>query len=284
MQLEEIIYLIFIGAISVIVRSPCLFGDFVHDDLPTILWNPDVITNKSNWTSLFSHDIVGRDMVKSRSNFSHDFYRPLTVLSYRLNYSLLGNASSNFHLVNTMVQLVNCWLVYFVVKKMEQSTIAALFTASIFSVHPVLTDTVCGLTNRGSLLSGFFTLITLLVYQKNTILAIFTICLGILAKEESILIILLNISIQIIKRERITHTLFVYGSFLALVMSLRHNYFSKPEVFEEDNPIAFIESSFLRRLNFNYILSFSFSLMIWPQWMCYNWSMNCIGKPNSCLV
>ena len=227
MQIEDIIHLLFIGIIAVIARAPCLSGDFIHDDFPHILWNQDVINNESNWTSLFSNDILGQTLKSWNKSISQDLYKPLTILTYRLNYIFLGSSSFYFHVVNTIVQSINCWLVYFVVKKLENSSHIALLSTSIFSAHPILTETVCGLASRGNLLSGFFTLIALLVYEKQSILAILMIIFGIFAKEDSILTILLIILVEIIREKKIIKTLFVYGSFLALVLSLRYNYFSK---------------------------------------------------------
>lgn len=68
-----------ISLIAVIVYLNGINGDFVHDDIPAITLNKDVVgVNKI--TRLFFNDFWGTPMDDANS---HKSYRPLTVLSFR---------------------------------------------------------------------------------------------------------------------------------------------------------------------------------------------------------
>ena len=56
-----------------------LDGDFVHDDIVSVVRNPDVRPG-SSWTNLWKNDYWGTAMA---SPSSHKSYRPLTVLTFR---------------------------------------------------------------------------------------------------------------------------------------------------------------------------------------------------------
>ena len=65
--------------ISVLCYLNSLRGDFVHDDIPAISLNPDVLGTTSV-TQLFQNDFWGTPMNDANS---HKSYRPLTVLTFR---------------------------------------------------------------------------------------------------------------------------------------------------------------------------------------------------------
>lgn len=52
--------------------------------------------------------------------------------------------------------------------------------------------------------------------------------------------------------------------------------FSVPKFQPVDNPTSFMDSIFLRILNYNYIYSLNAWLLICPVWLCFDWSMGCI--------
>lgn len=54
-------------------------GDFVHDDIPAIVNNPDV-NGENEAFKAFSNDFWGEPMGSLKS---HKSYRPLTILLFR---------------------------------------------------------------------------------------------------------------------------------------------------------------------------------------------------------
>lgn len=52
---------------------------------------------------------------------------------------------------------------------------------------------------------------------------------------------------------------------------------SIPPAFQRvDNPASFADSMLTRALSYNYIYSIHALLLVWPHWLCFDWSMGCI--------
>ena len=84
-----------------------------------------------------------------------------------------------------MIHTMNCLLVYTVVKKLEKSWTTAFLAASLFSVHPVLTEAICGIVGRADLLWSFFALIAMnFALSKPNWMVVLLTCLSVLAKEQ----------------------------------------------------------------------------------------------------
>ena len=66
-------------AITLLSNSNSIFNDFVHDDIPAIVRNPDV-QGQTTLLTLIKNDFWGKPMSELTS---HKSYRPLTVFSYR---------------------------------------------------------------------------------------------------------------------------------------------------------------------------------------------------------
>lgn len=68
-----------VAAIAVSCYLNSLHGEFVHDDVPAVHQNQDVLALTS-FGQLFANDFWGVSMADPNS---HKSYRPLTVLSFR---------------------------------------------------------------------------------------------------------------------------------------------------------------------------------------------------------
>ena len=86
----------------------------------------------------------------------HD-WRPLTTLSFALNYALHGLHTVGYHAVNVALHAVVSLLVLWVFARLT-SWWAAVIAALLFAVHPVHTEAVASVVGRAELLSaaGFF--------------------------------------------------------------------------------------------------------------------------------
>ena len=129
-----------------------LGGDFVFDDNEAILNNKDV-RMETKLFSIFKHDFWGANITSATS---HKSYRPLTVLTFRLNYWTAGGYNAvGFHLVNIILHVFNCILslrVFSVIfggisvskqgKKVFSSPRASFLASILFAVHPIHTENV----------------------------------------------------------------------------------------------------------------------------------------------
>jgi tetratricopeptide (TPR) repeat protein len=91
-------------------------------------------------------------------------YRPLTTLSFLLNYTLLGNGADpvGYHTLNWLLHALNSILVFYLVTVIFRSTRAGFVAGLLFACQPVNTEAVTSVLGRPDLLSttlvllGFF--------------------------------------------------------------------------------------------------------------------------------
>jgi hypothetical protein len=96
-------------------------------------------------------------------------YRPATTLSYLFNYDLLGNGQTpdGYHWINYLLHSFNVLLVYALALRLLRKFWPAVFTAALWAVHPVLTESVTNIIGRADLLAAMTTLSGLLLYLKS---------------------------------------------------------------------------------------------------------------------
>jgi len=97
-------------------------------------------------------------------------YRPLTTLSYLLNYGMFGNGPSppGYHWGNLALHAVNVALVYALGVTVLGETAPAWALAAIWGLHPLLTESVTNIAGRADLLAAFGVLAGLLCYVRST--------------------------------------------------------------------------------------------------------------------
>jgi tetratricopeptide (TPR) repeat protein len=121
--------------------------------------------------------------------FTLGVYRPLTTLSYLVNWSVLGNGGSatGYHLLNLLLHAVNVWLVYLLARRVSGGTGTAFFAAALWAAHPVGVECVSNVSGRGDLLAAMAVLGGLLLYARGAHwAALFGVAVaGVFAKENA---------------------------------------------------------------------------------------------------
>ncbi|XP_005500376.2 protein O-mannosyl-transferase TMTC1 [Columba livia] len=141
-----------------------LRGEFVHDDVWAIVNNPDVRA-AAPVAAAFSNDFWGKRMAE---NTSHKSYRPLCVLTFKLNILLAGMNPFYFHAVNVILHcLVTLVLMYTCDKAVFKDCRLAFVTALFFAVHPVHTEAVTGIVGRADVLACLLFLLAFLSYNRS---------------------------------------------------------------------------------------------------------------------
>jgi len=144
----------------ILVYCDGLRGQLVFDDLQKIRDNPAIRSISGflagDWWSLSALS-GGR--------------RPLTYLSFAINWRLHGLAVSGYRVVNLGLHILVAWAVFFfsrwiLRRRFSESLVtgAALFVALLFAVHPAQTQAVVYLVQRAVLLSALFYLGALACY------------------------------------------------------------------------------------------------------------------------
>ncbi|KAJ0179126.1 hypothetical protein K1T71_004838 [Dendrolimus kikuchii] len=272
-----------------------LNGDFVHDDIPAIVTNSDVL-GKDSIKQLFLNDFWGTPMADVNS---HKSYRPLTTLSFRLNHALAGLRPWWWHACNVALHAACCTLVAraCVTIARLQRPFAAL-AALLFAVHPVHTEAVAGVVGRADVLACIFFLSSLLVPSSNKKCVWLSIALGalsMLAKETGVTILLLNLAFDFyrcwpfIKRSigalkiekkctvlsiRTIKVLVSMGLLICLRLALLQG--TWPTFSPQDNPAAFHPSFFVRLMTFCYLAAFNWWLLLCPWSLSHDWQMGSV--------
>lgn len=98
--------------------------------------------------------------------------------TFALNYRWGGLNVSGYHLANSIIHLFSAFLVYLIfltfrgennketAEEKLKNRRTALFSALIFLAHPLQTQAVTYIIQRGALLSGFFCLLSLFLYAR----------------------------------------------------------------------------------------------------------------------
>jgi tetratricopeptide (TPR) repeat protein len=160
------------AAAAALAFWPSLKGDFTLDDNLSVVENM-TLRPEQPWTSVLTHDYWGIPMARS----FHKSFRPLTTLTFRLNRALSPTAQS-FHAVNLALHcIVACLFTWFASlvrlgvepvpgPAVSHSQRFALIAGLIFAVHPAHVEAVANVTGRAEILSGFFSLLTLVLWTQ----------------------------------------------------------------------------------------------------------------------
>lgn len=138
-----------------------LSAGYVWDDRAAIVGNADV-TQSNDLSMLFLNDFWGQDMSLSSS---HKSYRPVTVLSFRLNHMLHGLVAKGYHGLNIIIYGITVTLGYYMAR-LWLSNNAARFASLLFCFHPVHVEAVASLVGRADCLCGLFYFATIIAYTN----------------------------------------------------------------------------------------------------------------------
>lgn len=315
-------------------------ADFAFDDSEAIINNKDINPDVINISEVFLHDFWGSRL---NSTQSHKSYRPLTVITFRLNYWIAnGLHPMGFHVVNIVMHGVvsSLFLIYFSLIAQDGSTgdlsrqkKLPLLCALMFAVHPVHTESVAAVVGRADLMCAICFLLAFISYAKSLhaesslwtrctffVLVFPLVVCSILFKEQGITVLGVCAAYDIlivskvhpltclsflftvaplsslkanhnkvqserntlqtshVLNWRLTGRLLAVTVFGVVLLVLRWKVMgSQPPTFQPvDNPQSFINSTFYRVINYNYLYALNCWLLLNPWWLCFDWSMGCV--------
>ena len=95
-----------------------------------------------------------------------DYWHPLTWLSHMLDWQLYGAAPMGHHLTSVAIHALNAVLALLLFRRFGASPGWSLVAAAVFAWHPLRVESVVWVTERKDVMSGFFFLLTLLLYAR----------------------------------------------------------------------------------------------------------------------
>uniref|UniRef100_A0AAY4CI37 Protein O-mannosyl-transferase TMTC3 n=1 Tax=Denticeps clupeoides TaxID=299321 RepID=A0AAY4CI37_9TELE len=280
---------------------------FVFDDVSAILDNKD-LRPSTPLQNLFLNDFWGTPMSEERS---HKSYRPLTVLTFRLNYWFSELSAASYHFLNVGLHAVVCVLFLRVCRLFLDRT-SSLVAALLFAVHPIHTEAVTGVVGRAELLSSIFLLAAFLAYTKSkgpdhsivwTPIAatVILVAVATLCKEQGITVVgiwvsvfpdlsftlpmLMDTMVQVFRgkdgfpctvlRTLLKLIVLVISTLLLVIVRVQVIQSQLPVFTRFDNPAA-VSSTPTRQLTFNYLLPVNAWLLLNPSELCCDWTMGTI--------
>lgn len=144
-------------ALVFIIYAQSLSGNFVFDDR-NLVNNTALLSNFQNIGQVAMHPFWSAES---------GLYRPTTLLSYTLNFMLLGGSPGSFHFVNLVLYFLICALIYLFIKKLFKNEALAFITALLFLLLPIHTEVVANISGRGELLALLFSLFVLLEFATE---------------------------------------------------------------------------------------------------------------------
>jgi len=148
---------ILLGALLVLATlllyGPVTHHEFVWDDSAYVTKNIHVSTGLN----------LG-NVVWAFTSFHQGNWHPLTWISHMADCQLFGLNSGPPHLVNVALHAVNVLLLFWLLQRATGAVWRSFLVAALFAVHPLNVETVAWVAERKSLLSAFFSLLTIAAY------------------------------------------------------------------------------------------------------------------------
>ncbi|XP_063241624.1 protein O-mannosyl-transferase TMTC2-like [Bacillus rossius redtenbacheri] len=142
-----------------------LDAGFVYDDSRAILTNQDVLQS-TPLSRLLADDFWGTPLAHGGS---HGSYRPLCVLTFRLNHLLGGFQPFGYHLANVCLHCLATALVVKVARALfpPQARVGVAAAGLTFAAHPVHSEAVAGVVGRADLAACVLYLASFLCYVAH---------------------------------------------------------------------------------------------------------------------
>ncbi len=184
--------------IALLFYANSIHNEYALDDGLVITENPYTRQGISGIGDIFTHDAYQwyYEEKGSAGELSGGRYRPLSIVTFAVEYEFFGASPALSHAVNVLLYLLTGLLIYYLLSHFwfEKNRPLAFLTAFLFLIHPVHTEAVANIKGRDELLAFFLLLLTLTALFRylrsrkrgTLILSLFFYFLALLSKENSI--------------------------------------------------------------------------------------------------
>ena len=164
-HMRECLMLLLAAVLVFFIYSNILEGPFTFDDTPNIENNPNI-----RLTEFTLGGITRAGLESIASN------RPVANISFALNYYFHQYNVMGYHLVNILIHITAGILIYLFTKTTLNTPVLRsmyatdrwipLFTALLWLVHPIQTQSVSYIVQRMNSMAAMFYILSLLLYAK----------------------------------------------------------------------------------------------------------------------
>ncbi len=149
-----------VAAVALAAALPSLRNGFVYDDVAAVQ-SDGRIHSLGHPAALLLEPYWGKD-VRDR------IYRPLTTVSFALDWAAGDGSALPFHLTNLLLHVGVCALVYALSRRVLGGGPGAMIAGLWFAVHPVHVEVFAGIVGRSELLAALGYLTAVLAYSAES--------------------------------------------------------------------------------------------------------------------
>lgn len=169
-----------------ILYSVSLGHNFLFDEENIILMNP-LIRSWKNIPDIFTHSYFYFDT--HRAVQWTDYYRPMTSLTFLIDYQFWKADPLGYNLTNVFLQIVSCLLFFRILARLLWNETAAFLAALVYSIHTIHTEAVTYIASRGDVLGSMLMLLSIYFYASGKIKRALVVFLPALLAKESVILL-----------------------------------------------------------------------------------------------
>ena len=151
---------ILVAAVALAAALPAVRNGFVYDDVAAVQSDTRIhsLEHPARLLALPYWNDEMRDRI----------YRPLTTLSFAVDWALGDGKAWPFHVANIALHVGVCLLVFALSRRVLGAGPGALVAALWFAVHPVHVEAFAGVVGRSELLAAFGYLAAMIAYLSES--------------------------------------------------------------------------------------------------------------------
>jgi len=132
-----------------------------------LFWDDDDWIKNNAFVHSFSYlkEIFTKNILAG-FGLNSNYYRPLLLLSFALNYVIHGIKPFGYHLLSNAFHIANGILFFLLLLMVFRRRFPAFIAALLFLIHPVQTEAVTYISGRGDPMSVFFMLLSLWLFIR----------------------------------------------------------------------------------------------------------------------
>jgi tetratricopeptide (TPR) repeat protein len=146
------------------------------------------------------------------TSYDPELYVPLTLFSYQLEHAVFGLNPVVFHTTNLLLHIGSALFLFQLARMLLGRDIPAFAVAALFAIHPLNTEAVMWAAARKDVLSTFFFLLTLFLYERGVrhnrysliVWSIVTFTLALLSKATVLMLPLILILLDWLSHRRVS--------------------------------------------------------------------------------
>lgn len=173
-----------------------------------LVWDDPIVLDRQLLAFKSVRDVIF--IPRNIPQFSPDYYRPLTTLTYLIDRQLGGTGPFMFHLSVVVFHVVTTFLVYCLGRVLFAgmgSVVAAAVGAALFAVHPIHSESVAWGAGRSDVIACGFSVAAVMAYLhtawsplRRALIPSLLVFLAMLAKETAVAVLAAFPAVELLLR------------------------------------------------------------------------------------